>query len=176
MSSEDAAGEETVRRFVERFAVLLSDAGMARMPARVFSCILAEDAGQLTAAELAERLSVSPAAVSGAVRYLLSAGMIVRTREPGARRDHYRLYDDVWGEMFFQRATEMRRWEQAMAEAVALLGTERPAGRRLEETRDFFVFLREELPAVMQRWQDHKAARDAASDAGAARAPRRAGA
>jgi DNA-binding transcriptional regulator GbsR (MarR family) len=159
MTVEDVASEDAVRRFVERFAVLLSDAGMARMPARVFSCILAEDAGQLTAADLAERLGVSPAAVSGAVRYLLSARMIVRTREPGARRDHYQLYDDVWGEMFFQRAAEMGRWEQAMTEAVALLGTERPAGRRLEESRDLFAFLREELPAIMERWQERKAGR-----------------
>jgi DNA-binding transcriptional regulator GbsR (MarR family) len=173
MPPEDVASDDAVRRFVEQFAVLLSDAGMARMPARVFSCILAEDAGQLTAAELAERLGVSPAAVSGAVRYLLNARMIVRTREPGGRRDHYRLYDDVWGEMFLQRSELLRRWEQAMDEAVALLGTERPAGRRLEETRDLFAFLREELPAVMQRWHDRKAG---LSDGGATRARRRAGA
>jgi DNA-binding transcriptional regulator GbsR (MarR family) len=160
MTPEDAAGDEAVRRFIERFAVLLSDAGMARMPARVFACILAEDAGRLTAAELAERLGVSPAAVSGAVRYLLQVGMIVREREPGGRRDHYRLHDDVWGEMYISRTAQLRRWEETTAEAVALLGADRPAGRRLEETRDFFAFLREELPAVMQRWQDRRAAGD----------------
>ena len=160
MTPEDAAGDEAVRRFIERFAVLLSDAGMARMPARVFACILAEDAGRLTAAELAERLGVSPAAVSGAVRYLLQVGMIVREREPGGRRDHYRLHDDVWGEMYISRTAQLRRWEETTAEAVALLGADRPAGRRLEETRDFFAFLREELPAVMQRWQDRRATRD----------------
>jgi DNA-binding transcriptional regulator GbsR (MarR family) len=160
MTPEDAAGDEAVRRFIERFAVLLSDAGMARMPARVFACILAEDAGRLTAAELAERLGVSPAAVSGAVRYLLQVGMIVREREPGGRRDHYRLHDDVWGEMYISRTAQLRRWEETTADAVALLGADRPAGRRLEETRDFFAFLREELPAVMQRWQDRRATRD----------------
>ena len=148
--------DDVVRRFVERFAVLLSDSGMARMPARVFACVLAADAGQLTAAEPAERLEVSPAAISGAVRYLLQAGMIERTREPGARRDHYRLHDDVWGEMYLSRSALLRRWEDLMAEAVAAIGTDRPAGRRLEETRDFFAFLREELPAVMQRWKERR--------------------
>jgi len=115
---------------------------------------------------------VSPAAVSGAVRYLLQVGMIVRAREPGGRRDHYRLHDDVWGEMYISRTAQLRRWEETTADAVALLGADRPAGRRLEETRDFFAFLREELPAVMQRWQDRKAA----SGVDAARARRRAGA
>ena len=50
------------------FAFLLTESGVPRMPARVFASVLAEDAGALTAAELAERLQVSPAAISGAVR------------------------------------------------------------------------------------------------------------
>jgi DNA-binding transcriptional regulator GbsR (MarR family) len=145
--------DEDVRRFIERFAVLLTDAGMARMPARAFACVLAEDSGQLTAAELAERLDVSPAAVSGAVRYLTQVSMLVRTREPGARRDSYRLHDDVWAEMYISRAALLRHWEDAMAEGAELLGTDRPAGRRIAETGEFFAFLREELPAVMERWR-----------------------
>jgi DNA-binding transcriptional regulator GbsR (MarR family) len=63
---DDAA----VGRFVERFAAILEDSGVPRMPARVFVGLLATDSGSLTAAELAERLQASPAAISGAVRYL----------------------------------------------------------------------------------------------------------
>jgi DNA-binding transcriptional regulator GbsR (MarR family) len=73
---------------------------------------------------------VSPAAVSGAVRYLIQVGMVVRGREPGARRDDYRLHDDVWYEIYAYRGEMLRRWEQAMAQGVELLGTDRPAGRR----------------------------------------------
>jgi DNA-binding transcriptional regulator GbsR (MarR family) len=158
MASRDPSANDAVRRFVERFALLLTEAGMPRMPARVFACILAEDDGQLTAGELADRLEVSPAAISGAVRYLTQVGLIFRTREPGERRDHYRLHDDVWAELYTARAAILSRWEQAMAEGVELLGTDRPAGRRIEETREFFAFLREELPAVMQRWRERRSA------------------
>jgi len=156
----DEQGEkDAVRRFVERFAVLLAEAGMARTPARVYSCILAEDSGRLTAAELAERLQVSPAAISGAVRYLTQAGMLVRGREPGARRDHYAVHDDVWTEMYRTRMGLLRHWEQAVADGAKLLGTKRPAGRRLAETREFFAFLQSEVPGMLQRWEEHKAAR-----------------
>ena len=55
---------DAVDRFVERFSALLVDGGMPRMPARVFSRVLAEDSGQLTAGEIAERLSVDEAAVA----------------------------------------------------------------------------------------------------------------
>lgn len=140
-------------RFVERFALLLVEGGMPRMPARIFACILADDEGALTAAELASRLRVSPAAVSGAVRYLTQTGLVVKGREPGARRDDYRVGEDPWYEVFAARTALIRRWEDAMAEGVELLGAERPAGRRLAETREFFAFLRTELPALMARWR-----------------------
>jgi DNA-binding transcriptional regulator GbsR (MarR family) len=150
--------DDDVRRFIERFALLLTEAGMARMPARAFAALLAEDSAQLTAAELAERLGASPAAISGAVRYLIQVGMVVRGREPGARRDHYRLHDDVWAGMYLSRLSVLERWEQAMAEGVELLGTDRPAGRRVQETREFFAFLQDELPAVMEHWRRRRAA------------------
>src|SRR6266508_6264921 len=51
-----------VSRFVERFAAVMVQSGLPRMPARVFATLLATDTGRLTAAELAERLQVSPAA------------------------------------------------------------------------------------------------------------------
>ena len=143
-----------IRRFVERFAGVLTDGGVPRMPARVFARILVEDSGQLTAREIAERLGVSAAAVSGAVRYLLQVGMIVRTREPGERRDQYRVHDDVWGEMYTQQAALLRRWIEVADEGAAVLGRERPAGRRLAETRDFFAFMQAELPGLLQRWRE----------------------
>ena len=53
------------------------------MPARVFVALLVSDDGRRTAAELAEMLKVSPAAISNAVRYLQQVRLAVREREPG---------------------------------------------------------------------------------------------
>jgi DNA-binding transcriptional regulator GbsR (MarR family) len=150
---------EEVRRFVERFAAVLSDGGVPRMPARVFAAVLVEDSGQLTAREIADRLGVSPAAVSGAVRYLLQVNMIQRTREPSDRRDHYRVHDDVWPEIYTQQAQLLRRWIETANDGVALLGPDTPAGRRMEATRDFFAFMNEEVPGILRRWRDGSAAR-----------------
>jgi ABC-2 type transport system ATP-binding protein len=68
--------EAAVRRFIEGFAAALADGGVPRMPARVFAALLATDSGRLTAAELGERLQVSPAAISGAVRYLTQVALV----------------------------------------------------------------------------------------------------
>ena len=68
---------------VERFGQALEGSGMPRMPARVFAYVLAEDSDRYTAAQLAEGLQVSPAAISGAVRYLVDTGLLIRERAPG---------------------------------------------------------------------------------------------
>lgn len=156
MASDDRSADDA-RRFVEHFALLLTEAGLPRMPARVFACVLAEDSGQLTAAELADRLGVSPAAISGAVRYLTQVGMLVRGREPGVRVDHFRLHDDVWAEMYTNRLAVLSRWEDALAEGVEVLGKDTPAGRRLEKSREFFEFLQGEVEGIVKRWQKRRA-------------------
>jgi DNA-binding transcriptional regulator GbsR (MarR family) len=149
--------EEAVRRFVERFALDLTDSGMARMPARVFAALLANDAGRLTAAELAELLGVSPAAISGAVRYLSQIGMVSRGREPGERRDHYQVSSDMWYEVLARRDQLLLRWEQDLQDGIKAVGPDTPAGVRLEENRRYFEFLRHEAPKVMARWQELRA-------------------
>lgn len=149
--------EEDVLRFVERFALILSEAGIPRMPARVFAYVLADDADRYTAGELATGLRVSPAAISGAVRYLVQVGLLGKEREPGSRSDQYRIYDDdVWRAIVMQREPLLRRWEEGLAEGVALLGTARPGGRRLRETQEFFAFMRSELPQLLVRWRERK--------------------
>src|SRR3954462_7841574 len=122
---------EAVSKFVEGFAAQLVEAGMQRMPARVFAALLASDSGALTSAELGERLRVSPAAVSGAVRYLAQQHMVSREREPGSRRERYRVHSDQWYQALTSREAIIKRWEDALREGVASLGAGTPAGRRL---------------------------------------------
>ena len=151
---EGADPEAALLAFVERFALVLSDSGLPRMPARVFAYVLADDAERYTAGELAAGLRVSPAAISGAVRHLVKAGLLGREREPGARSDVYRIYDDdVWSRIYGQQGAVLARYEQAAADGVATLGRDRPGGRRMAETQEFFAFLRVELPGMLARWQ-----------------------
>ena len=140
-------------RFIERFASVLVESGVPRMPARVFAALLTIDSGQLTASELAGLLQVSPAAVSGAVRYLTQVSLISREREPGSRRDVYRLHDDQWYEAIVRREPLLQRWERAVLEGVEAVGPATPAGRRLRDTADFFEFLQAEMPALLERWR-----------------------
>ncbi|MFF6997676.1 GbsR/MarR family transcriptional regulator [Streptomyces sp. NPDC008313] len=152
-----ARDEEAVSRFVEGFAAQLVEAGMQRMPSRVFAALLASDSGALTSAELGGQLQVSPAAVSGAVRYLAQQHMVSREREPGSRRERYRVHGDQWYEALTSREAVLKRWQSALRDGVDSLGEQTPAGRRLAETLAFFDFVDREVAAMMDRWRAHRA-------------------
>ncbi|MEU0600833.1 MarR family transcriptional regulator [Streptomyces sp. NPDC006393] len=144
---------EAVSKFVESFAAQLVEAGLQRMPARVFAALLSSDTGTLTSSELSEQLKISPAAVSGAVRYLAQVHMVSREREPGSRRERYRVHADQWYEALTNREAVIKRWEYALREGVDSLGADTPAGRRLAETLAFFEFIDGEVVAMMERWR-----------------------
>lgn len=165
------ADSDVLLRFVERFAMVLTEHGMPRMPARVFAYVLAEDAERYTASDLANGLRVSPAAISGAVRHLLQLGYLTRERVSGERADSYHIYDqDVWGSIILQSDRVLARYEEIAAEGARVLG-DTPGGRRMRETQEFFAFLRAEQPRLINRWREHRRAqRPRASSAGEAAA------
>jgi DNA-binding transcriptional regulator GbsR (MarR family) len=148
-----ARHQAAVDSFVERYAADLESAGIPRLPARVFVTLLVEDDGYLSAAELAERLDISPAAVSGAVRYLIQVQLVRREREPRSRRDRYRITEDAWYEAAVSREGTLEQWSRTLAAGVRALGSRTPAGARMRETQEFVEFLRQELPGLLARWR-----------------------
>jgi DNA-binding transcriptional regulator GbsR (MarR family) len=156
VGDETGRDEAAVRRFIEQFALTLTESGMARMPARVFAAILTAEDGRCTAAQLADLLQVSPAAISGAVRYLVQLRLVRREREPGERRDHYRISTDTWYEAVTRREAMIARWEQDLADGVKAVGPGTPAGDRLDETRRFFEFFRHTLERALLDWRGRR--------------------
>ena len=124
------------------------------MAVRVFVALLVSDDGRRTAAELAEMLRVSPAAVSNAVRYLQQVRLVARERELGERRDDYRVYSgDTWYEVITRRDEMLTHWQEDLREGIEAVGADTPAGKRLEETRLFYEFMHGELPLLIEKWR-----------------------
>lgn len=138
--------------FVERMGGALTSAGLARLPSRIFAALLVDDDGRMTAAELAEQLAVSPAAVSGAVRYLDSVGMLRRERERGSRRDIFVVDDDAWHGTMTRADQIYAPMVTALDRILADLPEDDPAQRRLRISREFLTFLLEEMASLDSRW------------------------
>ena len=143
--------------YIERFTAVLVAAGLPPMPARVYVALLVTDSGRLSAAELARMLRISPAAVSGAVRYLILVGLVHKERVPGSRRDYYRLPGNMWDDLLKMRDQVMSRWSALAREGIELVGPDTAAGARLCEQAAFLEFVSKELSEVLTRWEQHRA-------------------
>ena len=152
--------EAALRAFVEDMARLLGDWGFPRMAGRVVFTLMAADERSLSAGELADRLGASPAAISGAVRYLGQLGMVNREHVPGSRRDRYRLVDDSWYEVTVAKMTLLKTLADAAGQgADAAGGPGTVAGARLAGMRDFYDWVQDNMPALLDQWAAVKAAK-----------------
>ncbi len=167
----DSGPGDPLFAYIERFAAVLVAAGFPPMPARVFVALLVTDSGRLSAAELAGMLRISPAAVSGAVRYLIQLGLVHKERVPGSRRDYYRMPGNMWDDLIRMRDQVMGRWTALVREGIDLVGADTPAGERMAEQAAFLDFATKELSQILGRWQEYRAseAADPASGGGSGR-------
>jgi DNA-binding transcriptional regulator GbsR (MarR family) len=84
----------------------------------------------------------------------VQTGLVERVREPGSRRDVYRLGDDPWYEAIYRREPLITRWQKALQDGIEAAGADTPAGARLKDSAEFFAFLQQELPALLARWRE----------------------
>lgn len=153
----DGRDRAAVREFIERFTGQLTQAGFPRTPARIFVALLTSDSSRLTAAELGDLLQASPASVSGGVRYLIQIGLVVAEGEPGSRRLHYHMPEDVWQDIARLRDRQFARWVTDLRDGVKVLGPDSQAGARMANTVRYFEFISAEMAGLLARWDERPA-------------------
>ncbi len=141
-----------VEEFAEQTAATLTAAGFPRMPARVLLALMVTESGSLTAEELAARLGASPAAISGAVRYLQAVAIIRRHTEPGTRRHRYELPDHFWYATSNSQVPLYAHLIALSERGAAAMEEGSLARSRVEDMASYFRFMRERLPALMEEW------------------------
>lgn len=137
----------------EELALVLANHGLQRMTARVLSMLLFTEQPATTMGELADRLRASTGAISGALKMLTSVGLVERVPAPASRRDHYRLRDDAWAVLYTNQNEVIAAMQKAAEAGIAATGSESLAGQRLTQMHDFYDFLLNEIPALLDRWR-----------------------
>ncbi|CAL9341340.1 MarR family transcriptional regulator [Streptomyces sp. DH-12] len=133
---------EAVREYEETFTTVMMASGMSTMTARVMACLTLSDAGSLTAAELVQRLQVSPASVSKAIAFLESQDLVRREQGDG-RRERYVVDDDVWYQSMMASARSIAQIVETARQGVHVLVPGTPAATRLENIARFLDFVSE---------------------------------
>jgi hypothetical protein len=133
-----------VREYEEAFTAALMASGLPRMMSRILAALFTTDAGSLTAAELVQRLQVSPASISKAIAYLEGQTLIRRERDE-RRRERYVVDDDVWFQAMMASAQSNAQLVEAARQGVGVLGPGTPAAVRLENIARFLDFVGESI-------------------------------
>ncbi|WP_433266669.1 helix-turn-helix domain-containing protein [Actinosynnema sp. CS-041913] len=141
---------EAVREYEESFTTVLMQAGTPKMMARVLACLTITDTGRLTAAELGQRLQVSPASISKAITYLESQGLVRRERDE-RRRERYVVDDDVWYQSMMASARGTAHVVEIARQGVGVLGAGTPAAARMENIARFVDFVSESIARAAEQ-------------------------
>ncbi|MDX8054289.1 MarR family transcriptional regulator [Lentzea sp. BCCO 10_0798] len=145
-------GETERREAAEHLALTLVGAGMQRMGARALAAFLFAEKDTLTAGDLAEELGVSAGSVSGAIKMVAQMGLIERIHVAGSRREHFRMRDNAWTTLYSRQHSVVDDVLRAVEKGVDAVGPGR-AHDRLEYMRDFYTFLLNEAPMLVERFE-----------------------
>lgn len=151
-ASRQARGRdpEAVREYEEIFTTVLIQSGTPKMMGRVLACLTITDSGSMSAAELAERLQVSPASISKAVAYLESQGLVRRERDE-RRRERYVVDDDVWYQSMMASARGTAHLVEIARQGVGVLGPGTQAAVRMENIARFLDFVSESIARAAEQ-------------------------
>ncbi|MEU7929542.1 helix-turn-helix domain-containing protein [Micromonospora sp. NPDC049801] len=141
---------EAVAEYEEVFTTVLMATGLNKMGARVLTCLFTTDTGSLTAAELAQRLHVSPASISKAISFLESQSLVRRERDE-RRRDRYVIDTELFYQATMASARANDQLIATAREGVAVLGPGTPAAARLENIARFLDFISESITRAAEQ-------------------------
>lgn len=145
------------RQFIETVGVSFELVGLPRMAGRILGWLLISNPPYQSPGELAEVLQASKGSISTMTRLLTQLGLIERTSLPGQRRDYFRIKPNAWTELTKQRITQITTFRKIAAQGLQLIGGSTPQLRqRLEEMHDVHAFLEQELPLMMERWEQRR--------------------
>jgi DNA-binding transcriptional regulator GbsR (MarR family) len=151
---------QAVQDFTASFTDLLVQQGLPRMEARVMACLHITDSGALSAADLVQRLRVSPASISHAVAFLEQQGMLIRERLPGERRERYVIDDEIWLRNLLASLQMNNALIAASRQATKILGPTTPAGDRFDKSAELLTLVSEALKQAMENWRQHLTTRN----------------
>lgn len=158
--AEPGAMSPELEQFIESMGVYFEHYGVPRIGGRVIGLLIAARR-PLSLDDMAEALRVSRASVSTNVRMAMNYGLAELVTFPGDRRDYYRYPDNAWERDILVNIEAIVALRRLAKRGLAATAPDNQVARaRLDELRDFCDFTLGEMHGWLERWREHRAARD----------------
>ena len=145
-------------QFAEDVALYFESEGpLPRMLGRIIGWLLICDPPEQTAGQLATALRASKGSISTGTRALEQAGLIERVVKPGERRDYFRIDHEGWIHVTLRRLAAGATLLKVLDRGAELLIDSPPERReRLDDLRDLYGWLHDELPPMLTRYAEER--------------------
>jgi len=142
-----------MKQFIEDMGILFEEMALPRMAGRIFGWLLMCEPPHQSAEELANVVEASKGSISSTTRLLIQSGVVERMGLPGNRGTYYRIKPGSWPELMRARMAHLTALRKLGDRGLALMAGKEPKLRqRLQELRDLYAFLEQEIPAVLDRY------------------------
>lgn len=150
--------------FIERWSRILAAEGLPPVAGRLWAWLLVCEPSDQTVDQISEAIGASRGAISGAVRMLEPSGLIVRSKRPGDRREHWRTSPDALIHSLEAKERQTRPSLQALDRALAALGPHRSEASldRLREAQRLYAMLLGMFPRLIEQIRAERTAANAA--------------
>ncbi len=144
--------DDQARAYAEEVGVVLAQMGTTPSFGTLLGWLMICDPPQQTSAQLCEATGLSKASVSTGMRVLQQSGLVRRV--PAAGRGHaYEIHEDAFA-LAVDPTAKMRDFLDVVQKGLDLIGDdEAPRARRLARTRDFYVFMMNRMPELMDEFR-----------------------
>ena len=142
------------REIIERVGVAYEKKGLQPVVGRIMGLLLVAEPAEATFEEIQEELQVSKSAVSTALSFLQAKETVEYRTKPGERKRYFKLRMRDWKSELKKEFDEVLNMEGLINEIIELKeNKETDFCCRLLEMKDFFVFMRKELPLLLKKFE-----------------------
>ena len=146
-----------MKQFIEDMGILFEDMALPRMAGRIFGWLLMCEPPHQSAEELASIVGASKGSISSMTRLLIQSGVVERMGLPGKRGTYYRIKPGSWSKLMRARMVHLKALRELAERGLALMAGKDPKLRqRLQELRDLYAFLEQEIPALLDRYDQER--------------------
>ena len=140
------------RRYAEDAALVLEGMGLTRSYGKVLGWLLICDPPAQSGTEIAAALGLSKGSVSAGLRVLEQTRLVRRVAAPGRRGNFYELEPEAF--ISAAGSEKLAVFRSLMEAGLRVVGGEdAPGAERLRMTRDFYLFMERESPALSERFR-----------------------
>ena len=145
------------KALIEKIGIYHENNGMQPAVARIVGLLFVSDQPQMTFDEISEALHLSKSATSNALNLLLQTGQIEYTTFSGERKRYFRLKLSNWREGFTKKIDQMISFKTSLLEALELKADKHSEdSRNIGQLIEFLDFLHQELPGLLEKWEQRK--------------------